>query len=277
MPVHWGGDNTSTFESMAETLRGGLSLALSGFGFWSHDIGGFEGTPDATVFKRWVAFGLLSSHSRFHGSKSYRVPWAFDTDEQTGAVDTSETSAVAITRRFARLKNRLMPYLLAAGEQASALGTPVMRPMIVEFPDDPAVAYLDRQYMLGPDLLVAPVFDADGVVDFYLPAGGWTSLLTGERLTGGRWITQKHALDSLPLFVRDGAVLPFGSRDDRPDYDYLDGLELRLYGAEPREDSLTIVDLDGGRIELAIVAEGDGFCARSKDGATFGIARGPEA
>ena len=74
-PVHWGGDNTSTFPSMAETLRGGLSLASSGFGYWSHDIGGFEGTPDPAVFKRWVAFGLLSSHSRLHGSDSYRVPW----------------------------------------------------------------------------------------------------------------------------------------------------------------------------------------------------------
>src|SRR5690606_1657385 len=96
-PVHWGGDNTSTYESMAETLRGGLSLAASGFGYWSHDIGGFEGTPDPGVFKRWLAFGLLSSHSRLHGSTSYRVPWAFD--EQ----------AVDIAARFTKLKNRLMP------------------------------------------------------------------------------------------------------------------------------------------------------------------------
>ncbi|MGN6127431.1 MAG: alpha-xylosidase, partial [Humibacter sp.] len=84
MPVHWGGDSTSTFPSMAETLRGGLSFALSGFSFWSHDIGGFEGTPNADVFKRWVAFGLLSSHSRLHGSDSYRVPWMFDRDPVTG-------------------------------------------------------------------------------------------------------------------------------------------------------------------------------------------------
>src|SRR5205814_279308 len=77
-PVHWGGDNSATFESMAETLRGGLSLAASGFGFWSHDIGGFEGRPDPAVFKRWIPFGLLSSHSRLHGNHSYRVPWLFD-------------------------------------------------------------------------------------------------------------------------------------------------------------------------------------------------------
>ena len=101
-PVHWGGDSTATFESMAESLRGGLSLALSGFGFWSHDIGGFEQTASADVYKRWCAFGLLSSHSRLHGSSSYRVPWFYDEE------------AVAVLRQFTRLKCQLMPYLFAA-------------------------------------------------------------------------------------------------------------------------------------------------------------------
>ena len=222
-PVHWGGDSTSTFASMAETLRGGLSLALSGFGFWSHDIGGFEGTPDAAVFKRWVAFGMLSSHSRFHGSDSYRVPWLFDDDE------SAQGSAVSVTRRFAKLKNRLAPYLVEAGREAARSGLPVMRPMLLGFPDDPAVLHLDRQYLLGPDLLVAPVFTASGDVDFYLPAGGWTSLLTGERVTGGGWRRERHGFDSLPLYVREGAVLPLGARDDRPDTDHLNGLTLAVY------------------------------------------------
>ena len=124
-PVHWGGDCESNFESMAESLRGGLSLGLSGFGFWSHDIGGFEGTPPAAVYKRWVPFGLLSSHSRLHGSQSYRVPWTFD-DE-----------AVDVLRFFTRLKCRLMPYLYAQARQAHLHGTPVMRAMLLEFPDDP--------------------------------------------------------------------------------------------------------------------------------------------
>jgi alpha-D-xyloside xylohydrolase len=217
MPVHWGGDSTSTFASMAETLRGGLSLALSGFAFWSHDIGGFEGTPDSGVFKRWTAFGLLSSHSRFHGSQSYRVPWAFDEE------------AVEVTRLFTKLKLRLMPYLYAAGLEATATGTPVLRPMQLEFPDDPATEYLDRQYMLGADLLVAPVFSVDGTVEFYLPKGSWTNFFTGETVVGGGWRRERHGFDSLPLYVRDGAVIPVGSRDDRPDYDYLDGLTLRVY------------------------------------------------
>ncbi len=213
-PVHWGGDNTSTFESMAESLRGGLSLGLSGFGFWSHDIGGFEGTPDPAVFKRWLAFGLLSSHSRLHGSTSYRVPWLVD-DE-----------SVDVARRFVRLKHRLMPYLYQAAVTAHLMGTPVMRAMLLEFPEDPACAYLDRQYMFGPDLLVAPVLSADDVVDYYVPSGRWVSLLTGEPVEGPAWRREMHGFDTLPLLVRPGAVLPVGARDDRPDYDYFDGLTL---------------------------------------------------
>ena len=236
-PVHWGGDSTSTFASMAETLRAGLSLSLSGFGFWSHDIGGFEGTPDPAVFKRWTPFGLLSSHSRFHGSDSYRVPWLFDGADGDQRGEESEGSAVRVTRKFAKLKNRLAPYLLAAGEEAVASGLPVMRPMVLGFPDDPTARVLDRQYLLGPDLLVAPVFTAEGDVELYLPAGGWTSLLTGERATGPGWRRERHGFESLPLYVRDGAVLPLGAREDRPDTEHLDGLTLLAFpgGDDVRE------------------------------------------
>ncbi len=233
MPVHWGGDSTSTFASMAETLRGGLSLAMSGFAYWSHDIGGFEGTPDAAVFKRWTAFGLLGSHSRFHGSQSYRVPWAFDEE------------AVDVTRTFTQLKMRLMPYLHQLGIEASRFGAPILRPLQLEFPEDPAVAYLDRQYMLGPDLLVAPVFTESGDVEFYLPAGVWTSLLTGERVEGGRWVRETHGFLSLPLYVRPGAVLPWGARADRPDYDYLDGLTLRVFAGGSGLAQVTVTTPDG--------------------------------
>jgi alpha-D-xyloside xylohydrolase len=193
MPVHWGGDNTSSFESMAESLRGGLSLCLSGFGYWSHDIGGFEGSPDPSVFKRWVAFGLLSSHSRLHGNESVRVPWAFDEE------------AVDVTRHFAKLKQELMPYLLETAKQAHEQGTPMMRPMLLEFPEDRTAWFVDGQYMLGPDLLVAPVFSASGEVEFYLPAGNWTNYFTGEHVTGGGWRSEKHDFMSLPLYVRENA------------------------------------------------------------------------
>ncbi|MCA2222475.1 alpha-xylosidase [Nonomuraea aurantiaca] len=234
LPVHWGGDTGSSYESMAETLRGGLSLAFSGFSFWSHDIGGFEGTPDPGVFKRWVAFGLMSSHSRFHGSSSYRVPWAFDEE------------AVEVTRLFTKLKLRLMPYLFQVGVQAHETGTPVMRPMAMEFPEDRNVAHLDTQYMLGPDLLIAPVFSPDGTVEVYLPDGTWTNHLTGERVEGGRWRTETHGFTSMPIYVREGAVLPIGARDDRPDYDYLDGLTLRVYPGPDGETTLTVTDQASG-------------------------------
>jgi len=228
-PVHWGGDSESTLESMAESLRGGLSLAMSGFGFWSHDIGGFEGRPDPAVFKRWIPFGLLSSHSRLHGNQSYRVPWLFD-DE-----------AVDVLRAFTRLKARLMPYLFAASVTAHREGVPVMRPMVAEFPDDPACTHLDRQYMLGDNLLVAPVFSASGETAYYLPAGRWTHLLTGDVVEGPRWVREVCGFDEVPVYVRPGTVLPWGARDDRPDYDYADGVTLRLFEV----DTETVVEIPG--------------------------------
>ncbi len=254
LPVHWGGDSTSTFESMAESLRGGLSLALSGFGFWSHDIGGFEGTPEPAVFKRWVAFGLLSTHSRFHGSSSYRVPWAFDEE------------AVEVTRVFTKLKLQLMPYLYQAGLDASATGVPVMRPMALEFPGDRAAEYLDRQYMLGSSLLVAPVFSADGEVEFYLPAGRWTNWWTGEVVAStGAWRTEQHGFETVPLYVREGAVLPLGARTDRPDYDYLDGLTVRVHPGAADGAGVTVTRPDGASARFTV----DGGEVRADGAARF--------
>jgi len=254
-PVHWGGDCESTFTSMAESLRGGLSLASSGFGFWSHDIGGFEGTPDAAVFKRWLVFGLLSSHSRLHGSDSYRVPWAFDEE------------AVEVARRFTHLKHALMPYLAQAGVEAHEQGVPVMRPMVLEFPDDPGAATVDTQYMLGEQVLVAPVFSAQGDVDVYLPEGTWTSLLTGEQVTGPRWVHERHDFLSAPVYVRSGAVLPMAARTERPDGDWADGVTLRLFGLPDGHRSVVEVPASGG-------GEGATFVVRRTDRTVTVEARG---
>ena len=233
-PVHWGGDCESTWVAMAESLRGGLSLGLSGFGFWSHDIGGFEGTPSADVFQRWLAFGLLSSHSRLHGSASYRVPWAFGEE------------AVEVARTFIRLKLRLMPYLWAAAVEAHTDGIPVMRAMLLEHPDDPGARTLDRQYMLGPDLLVAPVMSADGSVTFYVPAGAWTHVLTGRVVHGPGWVTEEHGFDSVPLLARPGSVVPVGAREDRPDVDPA-GLTLEVFApADGMRRDVVVPAPDGG-------------------------------
>jgi alpha-D-xyloside xylohydrolase len=233
-PVHWGGDSTATFESMAESLRGGLSFGLSGFSFWSHDIGGFEQTANADVYKRWTAFGLLSSHSRLHGSSSYRVPWNYD-DE-----------AVAVLSKFTKLKCSLMPYLYRAAIQSHEKGTPVLRAMTLEYPDDPACHSLDLQYMLGDALLVAPVFRHDGGVEYYVPAGKWTNLLDGTVMEGPRWVKESHDFLSLPLLVRPNSVIPIGSRSDRPDYDYSDGVTLQVFQLEDgKQVSVEIPDLNG--------------------------------
>jgi alpha-D-xyloside xylohydrolase len=216
-PAHWGGDCWSTLESMSESLRGGLSLSLCGFGFWSHDIGGFEGTAPAYIYKRWAAFGLLSSHSRLHGSSSYRVPWAYD-DE-----------ACDVVRFFTKLKCRLMPYLWGAALEAHRDGIPTMRAMMLEYPNDPACDTLDRQYLLGGSLLVAPVFSESGDVDYYLPAGRWTHLLTGKVADGGRWHRETHGFLSLPLWVKPGSVIAIGAHEDRPDYEHADGVTCRVY------------------------------------------------
>jgi alpha-D-xyloside xylohydrolase len=231
-PVHWGGDSSSTFESMAESLRGGLSLMASGFGFWSHDIGGFEGKPDPRVFKRWIPFGLLSSHSRLHGNESYRVPWNFDEE------------SVDVLRKFTRLKHRLMPYLFDTATVAHREGIPVMRPLALDYPDDPGCAYLEQQYLLGPNLLVAPVFTFDGEVRYYVPEGRWTNWFTGETVDGPRWVREQHGYDSVPLLVKPGSVLAVGAVEDRPDYDYADGVTLRAFELSAPQE-VVVPGLDG--------------------------------
>ncbi len=216
-PVHWGGDCNSTYPSMAESLRGGLSLGLSGFGFWSHDMGGFEGTAPDHVYKRWLAFGLLSTHSRLHGSDSYRVPWLFG-DE-----------AVSVCQAFTKLKLRLMPYLYGTAVNAHETGIPSMRAMGLEFPEDLGSEDCDRQYMLGDSLLVAPVMREDGIGEYYLPRGTWTHLLTGEETNEYGWHQENYDFYSLPLFVRENTLLPLGSREDRADYEHEKDVTVRLY------------------------------------------------
>jgi alpha-D-xyloside xylohydrolase len=257
-PLHWGGDCWSTLESMAETLRGGLSLALCGFGFWSHDIGGFEGQGPVAVYKRWLAFGLLSSHSRLHGSSTYRVPWNYD--EQ----------ACDVLRLFTKLKCSLMPYLYGQALTAHQEGVPMLRAMLLEFPEDPASDTLDRQYMLGDALLVAPVLTEDGTVDYYLPEGRWTHLLTGEVQTGGRWRRAQHDFLSLPLFVRPNTILPVGAIDDRPDYDYTTGTTFRVYKLADGAAASRAVPTERGEpgVELHVRREGQKVVVKLEGGKT---------
>ena len=241
-PVHWGGDCWSDYESMEESLRGGLSLMMSGFGYWSHDIGGFESTSTPDVYKRWAAFGLLSSHSRLHGSTSYRVPWAYDEE------------SVDVVRFFTKLKARLMPYLYKQAIETSQTGIPTMRSMVLEFTEDKTCHFVDRQYMLGESLLVAPIFNEEGMADYYLPKGIWTNYLTGEKIAGEKWIKEKHGYLSMPLMVKENSIIALGNVDTKPDYDYADGVELRAYELrEETKQSTLVYGMDGAKeLEMTI-------------------------
>lgn len=233
-PAHWGGDCSATYPSMAETLRGGLSLALGGFGFWSHDISGFESTAPADIYKRWCQFGLLSSHSRLHGSSSYRVPWLFDEE------------ACVILKEFVNLKCRLMPYLYGQAVKAHVKGTPMLRPMFLDFPEDKACDTLDRQYMFGDSLLVAPIFKENGEVQYYLPEGTWYNLITGLKVEGGKWQKETHDYHSLPLMVRPNTILPMGNNEVDAAYDFADGVTLVLSEfADGAEANIEIPDVKG--------------------------------
>lgn len=214
-PVHWGGDCWSDYESMEQSLRGGLSLTSSGFGYWSHDIGGFECTSTPDVYKRWCAFGLLSTHSRLHGSTSYRVPWLYDEE------------AVEVVCYFTKLKTKLMPYLYRNAIETSCTAIPMMRSMALEFTEDKNCAYLASQYMLGDSLLAEPIFNEDSMAEYYLPEG--------------RWYREKHGYLSIPLYVKAGSMIAMGSRDDCAVYDYADGTCLKVYALEDGQSAETSV------------------------------------
>ncbi len=228
-PVHWGGDCWSDYESMEESLRGGLSLTSSGFGFWSHDIGGFESQSSPDVYKRWCAFGLLSTHSRLHGSGTYRVPWNYDEE------------AVEVVRYFAKLKASLMPYLYRNAIETSQTGIPMMRSMVLEYTEDKNCAYLATQYMLGEALLVAPIFNENSMAEYYLPEGTWTSLLTGEVKEGGKWYQEKHGYLSIPLYVREGSIVAVGDRNDSAVYDYAQNVTFKVYALQEARTAQTRV------------------------------------
>lgn len=207
------------------------------------DMGGFEETAPAHVYKRWCAFGLLSSHSRLHGSKSYRVPWAYD-DE-----------ACDVLSKFSKLKCRLMPYLYSQAKQTHLTGVPMLRPMFIEFNNDRTCAYLDKQYMLGDNLLIAPVFKENGEVEYYLRQDKWINLLTNKLYTGGSWQKEIFNIDELPIIVRPNSILVMGNNDERVVYDYANDSKIYLsYFEDNALATTTIIDSTDQNI-VTITAE----------------------
>lgn len=198
-PINWTGDAPCTWGGMAATLRAGLSLSLSGISMWSHDIGGFWNPknmepPDPALYIRWAQFGLLSSHSRFHGVKG-REPWYYG------------DKAIEVVRDFSKLRYRLLPYIFSLAREAAATGMPVVRPLVLEYQDDPAVAGIDYEYLLGPHLLCAPVFNSEGRCTVYLPEGTWHDWWTGEAHSGPKHMRAVAPIERMPLYVREGSIL----------------------------------------------------------------------
>jgi len=197
-PGTWAGDTQVTWEGMRGALRGGLSAGFGAEACWSHDIGGFVGDkPSEELYLRWAQWGLLSPFARFHGTTP-REPWEYG------------TQAVDVVRHYAQLRYTLVPYLRQCAEESARTGLPILRHLALEFPDDPAVATIDDEYLLGPALLVAPVFEPGARERFvYLPAGDWCSLENpAEHYGGGRYYQVPAPLERVPLFVRRGATLP---------------------------------------------------------------------
>ncbi|MEO9021549.1 MAG: TIM-barrel domain-containing protein [Ginsengibacter sp.] len=195
-PVHWGGDAEVSDAGMAGTLRGGLSLGLSGFSFWSHDIGGFSGAPKEELFKRWTFFGMFTSHSRVHGFPP-REPWEFSNE------------FLKVFRKMVEIRYELMPYIFAQAALAAGNGWPMLKAMFFNYPDDPSTWHLDDQFMFGDDMLVAPIMEENTHSrKVYLPWGKWINYLTKERYEGAQWVSIKDA--ELPgiVLVRSGAVIP---------------------------------------------------------------------
>lgn len=253
-PINWGGDNRSSYVSMAETLRGALSFCQSGFGFAAHDMSGFTGTATPDLYNRWAAFGMLSTHSRLHGMTSFRMPWCFDEE------------CCDVLAYFAKLKCSLMPYLFEGAMNVHLHGQPEMRAMMLDFPNETQCLYLDKQYMLGERLLVAPIFNEEGIVEFYVPQGVWTDYLTGEIFEGGKFYTRKYDYYHLPLLVRPNSIIAKGGTDKETVYDYADGAtyqiyaldgiaECRVYDSETNERTHAVAERIGNEIRFTLTGE----------------------
>jgi len=194
-PLHWGGDAGNTDTGMAATLRGGLSFGLSGFTFWSHDIGGFTAKPSEDLYRRWAPFGLLTSHSRCHGAPP-REPWEYS------------AQFLEDFRRADELKYRLMPYIYAQAKDSSERGLPMVRALLVEYPDDPGAWGVDDEYLFGSDLLVAPLMESGAAFrDVYLPKGQWIDFQSGKVYAGG-WQRIEAGQIPVVLLAREGAIVP---------------------------------------------------------------------
>ena len=245
-PLHWGGDAATTNTAMAATLRGGLSLGLSGFTFWSHDVGGFTTKSPADVYRRWTPFGMLTSHVRSHGEPPTE-PWEYSKE------------FLADFRNADNLRYQLMPYIYGQAKHSSENGLPMLRALFVEFPNDPGSWLVDDQYLFGADILVAPLFENVTERNVYLPKGKWIDYQTNKVYEGG-W----HSINSgdipIIMLVKDGTILPhIKLAQSTKDMDW-SALELKVYATDITKASCKLyVPNDTNLYNLEVVKKGNSF------------------
>ena len=248
-PVHWSGDGIARFEDLPCVLRSTLSFGLTGFPFYSHDIGGFSGVPSPELYVRWAQLGLFSSHARAHGAPP-REPWAYGDEAET------------IFRTYDNLRYRLLPYIYSEAVTCVKSSLPMVRALVIEHPDDPTAVAIDDQYYFGRSLLIAPILTETNRRKVYLPEGAWTDYWTKERLTGGRWLDVDAPLDAMPIYVAAGAVIPYAPLMQYTGEKPLDPLTLELYLPsgegeyvikDQHEDDITVrYRREGDRLELTL-------------------------
>lgn len=244
-PIHWSGDPHATYTGMTSTLRGGLSLLMSGFSFWSSDIGGFYGKSTKDLFVRWTQFGIFSSHCRFHGT-STRYPWDYGKE------------AEEIVKKYMELRYELLPYIYTYAHEAHEFGIPIMRPMMLEFQEDPNCWFAELQYMFGQELLIAPIFNNTGERCIYLPRGRWIDYWTKKVYYGERNIFVKKGLDQMPIFVKENSIIPKTDKSDYIENNPLQKLILEVFLKDKASFTLKddyeeikfIVSRRGNRIEI---------------------------
>jgi len=244
-PVHWAGDSECTYQGMHGCLRGGLSIGLCGFTFWSHDLGGFGNKkqlrPSKDLYVRWLQFSTFTSHFRAHGT-GRRDPWAYGEE------------AVRLFKKYAELRYRLMPYIYSCAHKSSETGMPMVKPLVLEYQDDPTTYTIDDEYIFGESFLVAPIFNSEGVRSIYLPRGVWVDFWNKMEYEGGRWIRYVAPLDIIPVFVKGDSIIPFGpvrqyiEVDPKPERDLT--LDIYLY----RAASFTLID-DYEKVEFKAMRE----------------------
>lgn len=264
IPAAWAGDSSTHLNNHACILRGGLSASMSGIPFWGFDMGGFYNTdhegyecvPTDEEYIRSCQFGFFNSLSRCHG-KTPREPWNFG------------EKAEKIFKKFNDIRHLLLPYLYSTTYKTHLSDIPVIRPVVMEYPEDRSARNVELEYFLGDSLLVVPVFDQEDEIDVYLPNGQWIDLFTHERIKGGRWVKRKIELDKIPVFIRQNKMIPMLTKIPENIEEKYENLDVILFC----EDEIRDTYIDDGNVQnlKAKIEEGTLFINTDMDASYFTV------